>query len=107
MSVNPFFYFGRIFHLGQGRVGLLPLETRYHSAAAFSSRNHLRRSFAGLPPLGLSHQFEILSGLYSCLVRRRVISFLLEVIEPSPQHAPYYFSPADLETAGYGVQAVE
>ena len=58
-------------------------------------------------PLGLSHQFEILSGLYSCLVRRRGISFVLEVIEPCPQHAPHYFSPADLETAGYGIQAVE
>ena len=60
-----------------------------------------------LTPWGFPNQFEILSGLYSYLVRRRAISFLLEVIEPYPQHAPYYFSPADLETAGYGVQAVE
>jgi hypothetical protein len=31
----------------------------------------------------------------------------LEVVDPCPEHAPHYFSPTDLETAGYGIQAVE
>ncbi len=32
---------------------------------------------------------------------------LLEVVDPCPEHAPHYFSPADLKTAGHGVQVVE